>query len=82
MRDFGQNEYFIRMQRLARLIEGSIDPAQRRTQRIEIVTNSVGDLIQRYPYLHTHCLLTEASTDEFHQTVQTIQQEIQSKLRT
>ncbi len=78
IKDFQHNEYFVRIQRLARLIEGTLEPGERRVRRIEIVTNSVGDLIQRYPYLHQHCLLTEGSTDEFLQTVQTIQQGIQS----
>jgi hypothetical protein len=78
IKDFQHNEYFVRIQRLARLIEGTLEPGERRVRRIEIITNSVGDLIQRYPYLHQHCLLTEGSTDEFLQTVQTIQQEIQS----
>lgn len=78
IKDFQDNEYFVKIQRLARLIEGTLAPEQKRTHRIEIVTNSVGDLIQRYPYLHQHCLLSEGSTDEFLQTVQTIQQGIQS----
>ena len=63
---------------MARLIEGSLEPEQRRTRRLEVVSNSVGDLIQRYPYLHQHCLVTEGSTDEYQQTVQTIQEGIQS----
>lgn len=78
VKDFSATEHFVRIQRLGRLIEGSIEPERRRKPRIEIVTNSVGDLIQRYPYLHQHCLLSEGSTDEFQQTIQTIQQSIQS----
>ena len=78
IKDFQHNEYFVKIQRLARLIEGTLEPGQRRTQRIEIVTNSVGDLIQRYPYLHQHCLLTKGSANELLETVQTIQQGIQS----
>ena len=78
IKDFQKSEYFMRIQRLARLIEGSLEPEQRRSNRIETVSNSVGDLIQRYPYLHQHCLVTEGSTDEFQQTVQIIQAEIQS----
>ncbi|MEL6931452.1 MAG: hypothetical protein AAFO95_22940, partial [Cyanobacteria bacterium J06600_6] len=78
IKDFQNSEYFTRIQRLARLIEGSLEPEQRRSHRIDTVSNSVGDLIQRYPYLHQHCLVTEGSTDEFQQTVQTIQAGIQS----
>ncbi|MEM9506853.1 MAG: hypothetical protein AAGA16_04100, partial [Cyanobacteria bacterium P01_E01_bin.35] len=78
VKDFLKTDYFIRIQRLARLIDGSLEPEYRRSRRIEIVTNSVGDLIQRYPYLHQHCLVAEGSTDEFQQTVETIQAGIQS----
>lgn len=78
VKDFHNNENYTRIQRLARLIDGSLEPEHRRSHRIEIVTNSVGDLIQRYPYLHQHCLVAEGSTDEFQQTVETIQAGIQS----
>lgn len=79
IQDFHKTEYFLQLQRLARLIDGGLEPDIRRsTQRIEIVSNSVGDLIQRYPYLHQHCLLTEGSTAEFQQTVETIQAELQT----
>lgn len=57
---------------MARLIDGSLEPDKRRSHRIKTVTNLVGDLIQRYPYLHQHCWLTKGNTDEFQQTVQTI----------
>ncbi|MEM6611342.1 MAG: hypothetical protein AAF652_03635 [Cyanobacteria bacterium P01_C01_bin.72] len=78
VKDFQQSEFFLRIQRLARLIDGSLEPEMRRSKKIEVVSNSVGDLIQRYPYLHQHCLVTEGSTDEFQQTVQSIQEGIQS----
>lgn len=78
VKDFLNSDFFMRIQRLGRLIEGDLEPEKRRSQRIEIVTNSVGDLIQRYPYLHQHCLLTEGSTKELQQTVKTIQRGIQS----
>ena len=78
IKEFLNSDFFSKIQRLARLIEGSLEPEKRRSQRIEIVSNSVGDLIQRYPYLHKHCLLTEGSTKEFQKTVKTIQQGIQS----
>lgn len=78
IKDFLETEYYLRLQRLARLIDGSLEPENRRPRRIEVISNSVGDLIQRYPYLHQHCLLTEASTEEFQQTVNSIQLGIQS----
>jgi hypothetical protein len=78
IQEFQATEYYVKLQRLARLIDGSLEPGTRRSHRIEIVSNSVGDLIQRYPYLHQHCLLTEGSTDEFQKTVKNIQEDIQS----
>lgn len=78
VKDFHHTDYYVRLQRLARLIDGSLEQEMRCHNRIEIVSNSVGDLIQRYPYLHQHCLLTEASTEEFQQTVESIQAGIQS----
>lgn len=74
VKNFLTTEHYLKMQRLARLIDGSQEPGKR---RIEIVGNSVGDLIQRYPYLHKHCLLSESSSTGFQQTVQTIQAGIQ-----
>lgn len=78
VKNFQATEYYVRLQRLARLIDGSLEPSSRRSRPIEIVSNSVGDLIQRYPYLHQHCLLTEGSSEEFQQTVEIIQEGIQS----
>lgn len=78
VKDFQSSEYYVKLQRLARLIDGSLEPGTRRNNPIEIVSNSVGDLIQRYPYLHQHCLLTEGSTDDFQATVKNMQEDIQS----
>ena len=78
VKNFQTTEHYVNLQRLARLIDGSLEPSNRRHRRIEIVSNSVGDLIQRYPYLHQHCLLTEGSSEEFQQTVETIQSGIQA----
>lgn len=77
VREFQNTEQLIKLQRLARLID--LSPEGRvRANRIEIVENSVGDLIQRYPYLHQHYLLSEDSSLEFEQTVKTIQTELQN----
>ncbi len=76
VKHFQKTEQYLKLQRLARLI--NLSPEGRaRANRIEIVENSVGDLIERYPYLHQHCLLSEDSTQEFQQTVQTIQTKLQ-----
>ncbi len=76
IKDFQTTEQYTKLQRLARLI--NLSPEGRaRLQRVEIVETSVGDLIERYPYLHQHCLVSEDSTEEFLQTVQTIQHKLQ-----
>ncbi len=76
VKDFQTTEQYTKLQRLARLI--NLSPEGRaRLQRVEIVETSVGDLIERYPYLHQHCLVSEDSTEEFQQTVQTIQTKLQ-----
>ena len=77
VKDFQKTEQYIKLQRLARLIDLSPE-ARNRKERVEVVSNSVGDLIQRYPYLHKHCLLSEDSSAEFEQTVRTIQSELQN----
>ena len=75
-KDFQKTEQYLKLQRLARLI--NLSPEGRaKANRIESVSNSVGDLIQRYPYLHQHCLLCEDSSAEFEATVKNIQNEIQ-----
>ena len=76
VKDFQKTEQYLKLQRLARLIDLSPE-GRARANRVEIVENSVGDLIERYPYLHQHCLLSEDSTQEFQQTVQTIQTKLQ-----
>lgn len=76
IKDFQSTEQYIKLQRLAHFID--LSPESRvKANRVELVENSVGDLIQRYPYLHQHYLLSEDSSLEFEQTVKTIQTEIQ-----
>lgn len=76
IKDFQTTEQYTKLQRLARLIDLSPE-GRARPKRIEIVETSVGDLIERYPYLHQHCLVSEDSTEEFQQTIQTIQAKLQ-----
>jgi hypothetical protein len=72
VRDFQETEQYIKLQRLARLIdEGVVERPNHR--------QSVGNLIQRYPYLHEHCLLSEDSSFEFKQTVKEMQTVIQNR---
>jgi hypothetical protein len=42
-------------------------------------SNQVGTLIQRYPYLYEHCLLSEDSSYEHQQTVRQIQARVQRR---
>jgi hypothetical protein len=77
VKDFQKSEQYVKLQRLARLIDLSPE-ARNKKERVEVVSNSVGDLIQRYPYLHQHCLLSEDSSVEFKQTVKTIQSQLQN----
>jgi hypothetical protein len=76
IKDFQTTEQYTKLQRLARLIDLSPE-GRARVERVEIVETSVGDLIERYPYLYQHCLVSEDSTEEFLQNVQKIQTQLQ-----
>ncbi len=69
---FSETEQYVTLQRLSRVMSGSI----------EAIGNGsipVGTLIQRYPYLYEHCLLSEDSSYEHQQTVRQIQARIQRR---
>ena len=68
VKNFTQTKQYTKLQRLGRVIN------QKSTN-----TNSVGNLINRYPYLYQHCLLSEDSSYEAKQAVQKIQFQNQSK---
>jgi hypothetical protein len=70
VQDFTKTEQCIKLKRLARLIGENQQITANKSQ-------AVGNLIQRYPYLHQHCLLSEDSSYEFKQTVKKIQKKIQ-----
>lgn len=78
--NFQNTEHYLKLQRLVRLSDP--DGEYRHNGQIESVENSVGDLIQRYPYLHQHCLLGEDSGIELERTVKTIQAELQNSFET
>ena len=68
--DFQYTEQYIKLKRLGNLINQSQDNEE----------NSglfVGNLIQRYPFLYQHCLLSEDSSYEFKKTIKKIQKGIQ-----
>lgn len=71
-KDFINTEQFLALKRLARIIDqGKSKKDNEKAQ--------VGHLINRYPYLYEHCLLTEDSSYEHQLTVRTIQAKIQHK---
>lgn len=72
VKDFQQTEQYLKLQRLARSIDRGVETQSHQKQ-------SVGNLIQRYPYLHEHCLLSEDSSFEFKQTVKEMQTVIQNR---
>ncbi|AFY79329.1 hypothetical protein Ple7327_4199 [Pleurocapsa sp. PCC 7327] len=72
VRNFTQDELYVKMQRLARII----DAKQSSTNN---PTSSVGNLIHRYPYLYNHCLLGDNSNGEDLKTVHRIKTQIERR---
>ena len=72
MKNFARSEQCLKLQRLARLIERE---KGYKTNQSEYV----GNLIQRYPYLHQHCLVSDDSSYEFKRTIKKMQTKIQHK---
>ncbi len=72
--DFSASDQYLTLQRLARVVEDD-DSKKKFTWNDQSV--SVGQLIQRYPYLYEHCLLSEDSSFEHQQTVRQVQARIQ-----
>ena len=72
VKNFAQSEQYIKLQRLARLIA---QEKEHKSDRSEYV----GNLIQRYPYLHQHCLISDDSNYEFKRTIKKMQTKIQRK---
>ncbi len=68
---FTETEQYVTLQRLSRVM-GEAPHANGSRQ--------VGTLIQRYPYLYEHCLLSEDSSYEHQQTVRQIQSRVQRRL--
>jgi hypothetical protein len=66
-RDFVDTEQYLTLCRLAQVISQSADQAA-----LVPDNEPLGSLIQRYPYLYDHCLLTDGSTHEQQQTIRQI----------
>lgn len=61
---FVETEQYLTLKRLARLVEADQSTHQNRP---------LGNLIQRYPYLYEHCLVSEGSPEEHHVNIRRIQ---------
>ncbi|TVP67335.1 MAG: hypothetical protein EA342_09110 [Leptolyngbya sp. LCM1.Bin17] len=73
-KDFLHTEQYLALKRLARVIEA------RQTNRVKRDDSlPLGSLINRYPYLYEHCLVTEDSDLQHQQHVRTMQAEAQHK---
>jgi hypothetical protein len=68
---FTETEQYVTLQRLSRVMSESSESNGSR---------QVGTLIQRYPYLYEHCLLSEDSSYEHQQTVRQIQSRVQRRM--
>lgn len=63
VKNFTLSDHYVKLQRLARIISCKYS---------DKYASSVGTLINRYPYLYDHCLLSDESSQEHQQTVRHI----------
>lgn len=73
--DFVHTDQYLTLQRLKRVIEA--EQNQNNVSSEEPII--IGNVINRYPFLHEHCLLSEDSSYEHQQTVRNIQYNLQHK---
>jgi hypothetical protein len=66
VKKFVESEQYVILRRLAQVMSQSGDCTLAGTEPL-------GSLIQRYPYLYEHCLLSEGSTYEHQQTIKQLQ---------
>jgi hypothetical protein len=69
---FTETEQYLTLQRLSRVMSETAEASGNGSKVI-------GSLIQRYPYLYEHCLLSEDSSYEHQQTVRQIQARVQRR---
>lgn len=72
VRDFVDTQQYYSLERLARVIN------ENQQKKVEIAT-SVGELINRYPYIYDHCLLTEETTEDQRRTVRRMKAQSEKK---
>lgn len=69
---FIETEQYLTLQRLSRVMSETAEGSGSGSKQ-------VGALIQRYPYLYEHCLLSEDSSYEHQQTVRQVQSRVQRR---
>lgn len=67
VKEFSNSEHYLTLQRLARVVDDSENEVEENEKR------PLGNYIRRYPYLYSHCLLSDRSSYEHQQTVRKIQ---------
>jgi hypothetical protein len=73
--DFLESDQYLALRRLSRVVEGR---QARQAARSQIIHDEpLGTLINRYPYLYEHCLVTEDSDLQHQRLVRTMQVEAQ-----
>jgi hypothetical protein len=72
VRNFVETEQYYSLERLSRVI------SENREKKVE-VTTSIGELINRYPYIYDHCLLTDETTEEQRSTVRRMKAQTEKK---
>lgn len=70
---FTETEQYLTLRRLSQVVSETTEPTSNGSR-------VVGSLIQRYPYLYEHCLLSEDSSYEHQQTVKQIQARVQRRI--
>jgi hypothetical protein len=78
MINFINGDYYKQLKRLAAIISKNKKNSLQKKENI-IDTDKVGNLIDRYPYLYNHCLLSADSSVEQQQTVYKIKNQLQRK---
>jgi hypothetical protein len=79
-KEFRETEQYLALRRLARIIEARQAAKTQPEQADETKVVPLGSLINRYPYLYEHCLVTEDSDLQHQQIVRTMQAEAQRQL--
>jgi hypothetical protein len=70
MKQFLETEQYSALRRLGNVMAQSSEANAARP---------LGELIRRYPYLYSHCLVSEGSSQEHQQSVRTLQEQVQRK---